>query len=204
MIRVLFWVIATVPPWLPCVTWLMVMVSLGSPGPAVSLDITLSVVAPLSSVSPIFVLVFSFFFLRGIELLNARIVVGTLLIVVGVYLITATIYLFVIACTAAMHLPSERGKVRTTGIFDDLKEGFRYVGENRVLLLVTGMAVILFVLGFPYQQVFVPLLATRTLDMGDAGVGFLAGATGVGAVIGSLVVASRHFARPGAQARIQS
>lgn len=48
-----------------------------------------SVVAPLSSVSPIFVLVFSFFFLRGIELLNARIVVGTLLIVAGVYLITA-------------------------------------------------------------------------------------------------------------------
>jgi uncharacterized membrane protein len=47
------------------------------------------VVAPLSSVSPIFVLVFSFFFLRGIELLNARIVLGTLLIVVGVYLITA-------------------------------------------------------------------------------------------------------------------
>jgi uncharacterized membrane protein len=50
---------------------------------------SVSVVAPLSSVSPIFVLVFSFFFLRGIELLNARIVVGTLLIVVGVYLITA-------------------------------------------------------------------------------------------------------------------
>lgn len=50
---------------------------------------TVSVVAPLSSVSPIFVLVLAFFFLRGIELLNARIVVGTLLIVVGVYLITA-------------------------------------------------------------------------------------------------------------------
>jgi uncharacterized membrane protein len=50
---------------------------------------SVSVVAPLASVSPIFVLVLSFFFLRGIELLNARIVVGTLLIVAGVYLITA-------------------------------------------------------------------------------------------------------------------
>ena len=50
---------------------------------------SVSVVAPLSSVSPIFVLVLSFFFLRGIELLNARIVLGTLLIVAGVYLITA-------------------------------------------------------------------------------------------------------------------
>lgn len=50
---------------------------------------SVSVVAPLSSVSPIFVLVLSFFFLRGIELLNARIVGGTLLIVSGIYLITA-------------------------------------------------------------------------------------------------------------------
>src|SRR5947207_2141771 len=50
---------------------------------------TVSVVAPLASVSPIFVLVLSFFFLRGIELLNRRIVVGTLLIVSGVYLLTA-------------------------------------------------------------------------------------------------------------------
>jgi DME family drug/metabolite transporter len=50
---------------------------------------TVSVVAPLASVSPIFVLVLSFFFLRGIEMLNWRIVVGTLLIVAGVYLLTA-------------------------------------------------------------------------------------------------------------------
>ncbi|HEU5324020.1 MAG TPA: DMT family transporter [Methylomirabilota bacterium] len=48
-----------------------------------------SVVAPLASVSPIFVLVLSFFFLRGLEILTARIVVGTVLIVAGVYLITA-------------------------------------------------------------------------------------------------------------------
>jgi len=50
---------------------------------------TVSVVAPLASVSPIFVLALSFFFLRGIDILNRRIVVGTLLIVIGVYLITA-------------------------------------------------------------------------------------------------------------------
>ncbi|HEV8614700.1 MAG TPA: DMT family transporter [Methylomirabilota bacterium] len=49
---------------------------------------TVSVVAPLASVSPIFVLVLSFFFLRGIELLNWRIVVGTLLIVAGVSVMT--------------------------------------------------------------------------------------------------------------------
>ena len=50
---------------------------------------TVSVVMPLASVSPIFVLVLSFFFLRNIEILDRRIVGGTLLIVLGVYLITA-------------------------------------------------------------------------------------------------------------------
>ena len=50
---------------------------------------TVSVVAPLTGAAPIFVLFLSFFFLRGIETLSARVVLGTLLIVLGVYLITA-------------------------------------------------------------------------------------------------------------------
>ena len=48
-----------------------------------------SVVAPLTIISPIFVLLLSFTFLRGLEILNARLVLGTVLIVLGVYLITA-------------------------------------------------------------------------------------------------------------------
>ena len=50
---------------------------------------TVSVVAPLYGTAPIFVLFLSFFFLRGIEALSGRVVLGTLLIVLGVYLITA-------------------------------------------------------------------------------------------------------------------
>ena len=118
----------------------------------------------------------------------------------GVYLITAAIYVFVILSTTAMHLPAEKGRSKQTGIFADLKEGFVYVGENRVLLWVTGLAIILFVFGFPYQQVFVPLLAKETLDLGDSGVGFLAGATGIGAFVGSIVVAAKSSVRrPGLQ-----
>jgi drug/metabolite transporter, DME family len=50
---------------------------------------TVSVVTPLSAVAPIFVLPMSMLFLRGIERLTARVVVGTFLVVLGVYLITA-------------------------------------------------------------------------------------------------------------------
>jgi uncharacterized membrane protein len=50
---------------------------------------TVSVVAPLTGTAPIFVLGLSFFFLRGVETLSGRVVLGTLLIVLGVYLLTA-------------------------------------------------------------------------------------------------------------------
>jgi drug/metabolite transporter, DME family len=48
-----------------------------------------SVVAPLASTGPIWALVMSLLFLRGIETVNLRVVLGGLLTVVGVYLITA-------------------------------------------------------------------------------------------------------------------
>jgi uncharacterized membrane protein len=50
---------------------------------------TVSVVTPLYGSSPIFVLLLSFFFLRGVEKLTARVVAGTVLIVLGIYLISA-------------------------------------------------------------------------------------------------------------------
>ena len=129
-------------------------------------------------------------------------IAGLLLIpfdVGGVYLVTAGIYVFVILTTWAMRIPGGGTVRKETGIFEDLQEGFAYVAANPTLLWVTGLALILFVFGFPYQQVFVPLLAKETLDLGDSGVGFLAGATGVGAFVGSLVVATKSSARPGLQ-----
>jgi uncharacterized membrane protein len=48
-----------------------------------------SVVIPLTAAMPIFVLIFSHFFLKGVEVITARVVAGTLLIVLGVCVITA-------------------------------------------------------------------------------------------------------------------
>jgi uncharacterized membrane protein len=58
---------------------ILVALSLGS----------VSVVAPLTGTAPIFVLLLSFAFLRGVEAPTGRVIVGTLLIVFGVYLLTA-------------------------------------------------------------------------------------------------------------------
>jgi uncharacterized membrane protein len=48
-----------------------------------------SVVAPLTNVTPLFVIAFTLLFLRGVEALNARVIGGAALIVVGAVLITA-------------------------------------------------------------------------------------------------------------------
>ena len=116
----------------------------------------------------------------------------------GVYFVNAGIYVFVIGTTMLMRFPAAGGANRPkVGILADLREGFAYVAANRTLALVIGMALILFIFGFPYQQVFVPLLATETLDLGRSGVGYLAGAIGVGAVVGSfLVMARSQISRP--------
>jgi uncharacterized membrane protein len=59
---------------------LMILVALGLG--------TVSVVAPLSGAAPLFVLPMTFMFLKGVERLTWRIVVGVILIVCGVYLLT--------------------------------------------------------------------------------------------------------------------
>lgn len=118
-----------------------------------------------------------------------------------VYLVNVAIYALVILSTTQLRLPARPPRKNPNqSLFGDLAEGFRYVRANSVLGTVTLLALILFILGFPYQQVFVPLLATRVLDIGDSGVGYLAGATGLGAFLGSMFVAWRSdVARPGVQ-----
>ena len=129
---------------------------------------------------------------------------GVLLIpfnVGGVYLVAVGVYVFVTLTTILLHIPPKEGPVREQkSIAADLAEGYRYIRERPNLGLVTMLALILFIFAFPFQQVFVPLLATETLAIGDSGVGFLQGATGAGAVLGSLVIASwGGVRRPGLQ-----
>jgi len=47
-----------------------------------------SVVTPLAGTAPLFVLPFTALFLKGVEQLTGRIIVGAILIVLGVFLLT--------------------------------------------------------------------------------------------------------------------
>lgn len=117
----------------------------------------------------------------------------------GVYLINGLLFIGVMAVTWAIQVAREEKatRQRTSSWLGELAEGLAFVTKGH-LVYVVGLAFILFVFGFPYQGVFVPLLAIDVLDLGDSGVGWLVATTGIGALIGSLIMATRQrFERRG-------
>jgi MFS family permease len=119
---------------------------------------------------------------------------GLLMLFVGygeIYLLNAAIYAAVIWTTLAMAVREDGPGHKLRGsLLSEVGEGLRYVGQNPALLQLVAMAMLLFVLVLPYQQVFIPLLAEE-LGVGGSGVGLMLMLTGVGAVVGSLSLAAR-------------
>jgi MFS family permease len=113
-----------------------------------------------------------------------------------VYVLNAAVIGGVMLCTLLMQVPHDRRSAdNKAGWVDDLRESLAYVGGNPQVLALLGPALILFVFGFPYQSVFIPLFAKRVLDIGNTGAAVLVMMTGAGAIIASLVMASQTSLR---------
>jgi len=116
---------------------------------------------------------------------------------VGVaFLANAVSYLAVIAALGAMRVvvPTVR-VVPGTGLLMHIAEGVGFVRSTPTILkvLVTLGVLSLFAMNF---NVFVPVLARTQLRLGASGFGFLMAAQGLGALIGSLIVASTSARGP--------
>ncbi|MCK4331751.1 MAG: MFS transporter, partial [Dehalococcoidia bacterium] len=70
-----------------------------------------------------------------------------------------------------------------------LAEGLNYIRRSPVLVALLLMAVVPILFGMPYQMLM-PIFAEDVLDVGARGLGFLMAAVGLGALAGSLLVAS--------------
>ncbi len=109
-----------------------------------------------------------------------------------VYLLAGIIMLITLVSISRIHTSTQpQPKPSDISWRDDIREGLAFVTRNPPVLAVLGLALILFTFGLPYQAVFVPLFALKVLDLGDSGVAMLGVVTGVGALIGSLVLASQ-------------
>ncbi|MDY6918558.1 MAG: MFS transporter [Chloroflexota bacterium] len=119
-------------------------------------------------------------------------VAGALLAVIGIagvyYLV---VFFYILSIVWVYLIPAGEAAVRQvrTSVWADIVEGVRYLRHSPVMALLLLMAFIPIVFGMPYQNLM-PVFAVDVLDVGETGLGLLMSMTGVGALAGSLGVAS--------------
>jgi MFS family permease len=121
-------------------------------------------------------------------------VAGVLIAVAGegwCFLLDGISYVAVIASLLMMRLAAAKPRASEKRVLVELREGFRYAFGfapiRSVLLLITLISL----MGMPYT-VLMPLMAATVLHGGPHTLGFLMGATGIGALGGAVYLASRR------------
>jgi MFS family permease len=106
------------------------------------------------------------------------------------FLLNGISYLFVIISLLLMKISPKEMKHKSKQIWHGLKEGFSYTFgflPLRFIILLLGLVSLM---GMPYA-ILMPVFATKILHGGSHTFGFLMGASGTGALIGALYLASR-------------
>ena len=119
-------------------------------------------------------------------------VAGVLLAYVGegtCFLLNGISFVAVIACLAAMRIPYEPPKEHAP-LLAHLRDGFGYAAHHSAVRRVLGLMACATLAGMP-ALVLMPFFADDIFHRGSRGLGVLMGAMGIGAVIGTLVLARR-------------
>jgi MFS family permease len=106
-------------------------------------------------------------------------------------------FLAVLAALLMMKLPKTHPEVRTDPITLQIAEGIKYVWHTPTIRTATALVAVSSLFAFSYA-VLLPAYAVDVLHVGETGLGALNTAVGVGALAGSLLVASlTRFRRKG-------
>ena len=106
----------------------------------------------------------------------------------GAYMITTGFYISAVAVTAALP-PMPPNREREFTFFEDFVGGFSYIRHSSVLVALMLFATVPMILAMPYM-ILMPIFANRVWDVGSAGFGVMQAATGVGGLIGALIIAN--------------
>jgi MFS family permease len=99
-------------------------------------------------------------------------------------------YAAVIGSLLLMRIPRRERPRSGKNVLQDLRDGFAYAFGFAPIRAVLLLLAIVSLVGMPYS-VLLPVIASETLHGGPHTLGFLMGATGVGALCGALYLASR-------------
>jgi MFS family permease len=100
-------------------------------------------------------------------------------------------YIAVIVGLLLMHVEPRERVVQTGSTLAHVLEGFRFVLDSPAVHALLMLLGVVSLTGMPYA-VLMPIFADRILHGGAAGLGWLMGASGVGALAGALLLASRE------------
>jgi predicted MFS family arabinose efflux permease len=109
--------------------------------------------------------------------------------VAGVYYVV--VFCFFISAALLFMLPavSNFRDRAVTSIRVDLIEGLRYIYHSAIIRTLLAMAFVSMAFGLPYMNLM-PVFAVDVFDVGEVGLGLLLGMAGLGALVGSLIIAS--------------
>ena len=107
------------------------------------------------------------------------------------FLLNAISFFAIIFTLLAMKIPKRKTDVEHPPVFQGLKEGYQYAFSFRPILYLLVLMALIGLMGMPYM-VLMPIFARDILQGGPQTFGFLMGASGIGALMGSLYLASRR------------
>jgi MFS family permease len=119
-------------------------------------------------------------------------IAGVIVALVGpgwCFFINGLSFVAVIAALLAMTVPPLPPRKTKTSLLANVREGVAYVRGNGTLLALLSLAVVPSLFAMPYQALM-PIFASDVLGTDARGLGLLGSASGLGAVVGALSVAS--------------
>jgi MFS family permease len=124
----------------------------------------------------------------------APVIAGFLVATLGegwCFAINGATYVAVIAGLLMMRLEEHRKDRGTQSALSRVREGFHFVHDTAPIRRILVVLAVVSLLGAPFT-VLMPIFADKILHAGPRGLGLLMSANGVGALIGSLLLASRR------------
>jgi MFS family permease len=103
-------------------------------------------------------------------------------------------YLPVVASLVMMRVPGSTATRATTTMLEQLREGWNYVIHFRPIRTILSLFALLSLMGMPFM-VLMPIFASQVLHGGAHTLGYLMGASGVGALISAISLALRKSVR---------
>jgi MFS family permease len=103
-------------------------------------------------------------------------------------------YIAVVASLLMMRVPPSTIARATTSMFEQLREGWTYVIHFRPIRTILSLFALLSLMGMPFM-VLMPIFASQVLHGGAHTLGYLMGASGVGALISAISLALRKSVR---------